>query len=192
MSRIVSLWQRRARSGEPFERLLAPMIEPMFRLAWRLTGNAEDAEDLVQDLLVRVYPRRAELAELERLRPWLARVLFRLYLDRRRHAARSPHTVTAYDGEGNLAERSAGDVREQPEQQLEQSLAAGRLQRALNELPEEQRVVLLMHDAEGYTLPELEAVLETRLGTLKSRLHRGRERMRGLLATMDEVRNGTK
>src|SRR6266853_294592 len=151
---------RRARPPESnFEDLLRPQVEYLYRLAWRFTGSVADAEDLVQDVLIKLFPRTKELLEIERLRPWLARVLYHQYVDSVRQRARSP-----------VVELVTDESEDNP----------------LDALPEtkdgpEQRAVVAMHDVEGYTLEELAKVLETPLGTLKSRLHRARQRLRALL-----------
>ena len=81
---------RRARPAESnFEDLLRPQVEYLYRLAWRFTGSVADAEDLVQDVLTKLFPRTQELLEIERLRPWLARVLYNQYVDSVRQRSRS-------------------------------------------------------------------------------------------------------
>src|SRR5438477_7122196 len=78
--------RRRRRSGSAaqaaqadFERLLRPHLDHLYKLAYRFTGSADRAEDLIQDLLVRIYPRIAELARIEQPRPWLVRVMYRMF-----------------------------------------------------------------------------------------------------------------
>ena len=95
---------RRARPPESnFEDLLRPQVEYLYRLAWRFTGSVADAEDLVQDVLIKLFPRTEELLGIERLRPWLARVLYNQYVDSVRQRARSPivELVTGSEGEDN-------------------------------------------------------------------------------------------
>src|SRR6266850_6068124 len=92
---------RRARPAAlNFEDLLRPQVEYLYRLAWRFTGSVADAEDLVQDVLIKLFPRTRELLEIERLRPWLARVLYRQFVDSIRKQARSPNAGFADDAEG--------------------------------------------------------------------------------------------
>jgi RNA polymerase sigma-70 factor (ECF subfamily) len=174
---------RRTRPPELiFEELLRPQAEYLYRLAWRFTGSVADAEDLVQDVLLKLYPRTQELLEIERLRPWLARVLYRQYVDSVRQRARSPivELVTDAEGEDNPLDALPA-MKDGPEEHAERSRLRERILRALDRLNPEQRAVVAMHDVEGYSLEELETILETRLGTLKSRLHRARQRLRTLL-----------
>ena len=156
---------------------MRPHLEHLYRLAWRFTGNAADAEDLVQDLLVKLYHRREELAGLEAPRPWLAKVLYRQYVDIVRRHARAP-AIQAVDDETLEA---IPDTADGPEALAERARLQERLLSAMARLNPQQRALVVLHDVEGYTLEELVAVLDEPLGTLKSRLHRARERLRALL-----------
>src|SRR3989442_7239962 len=86
----VAPFRRARRTESNFEDLLRPQVEYLYRLAWRFTGSVADAEDLVQDVLVKLFPRTQELLGIERLRPWLARVLYNQYVDSVRQRSRSP------------------------------------------------------------------------------------------------------
>jgi RNA polymerase sigma-70 factor (ECF subfamily) len=155
-----------------FEQLLRPHLDRLYRLAFRFTGARDDAEDLVQELCTRLLPRLDDLQRLERPGPWLARALHNLYVDQVRHRARSP--VETVDEPPDVAA---------PGPDIEQlaGLTAERIAAALAQLPAEQRAVVAWHDIEGYTLEELADSQDLPLGTLKSRLHRGRAALRRLL-----------
>ena len=169
-------------AASKFEDLLRPQVEYLYRLAWRFTGSVADAEDLVQDVLLKLYPRTRELLDIERLRPWLAKVLYRQYIDFVRERARSPLVELAADSEGEDDPLDTLPALEDgPEDHAERSRLRERILAALERLSPEQRAVVTMHDVEGYSLEELETILETPLGTLKSRLHRARRRLRALL-----------
>ena len=174
---------RRARPPElNFEDLLRPQADYLYRLAWRFTGSVADAEDLVQDVLIKLFPRTRELLDIERLRPWLARVLYHQYVDLVRRQARSPVVELVRDEESDDNPLDAlPELKDGPEEHAERSGQRERILRALDRLNPEQRALIAMHDVEGYTLEELETILETPLGTLKSRLHRARQRLRALL-----------
>lgn len=165
---------------DPFEALLVPHMESLYRLAYRLSGQQSDAEDLVQDLLIKLYPRLDELQELEKLRPWLARSLYNLYIDKVRRQNRNP--VQGGEDELQVALDQIHEPQHIPEQLIQQHQLQGRIQAALECLNEDQRNLVALHDMEGYTLPELETILDTPLGTLKSRLHRARARLKDILA----------
>lgn len=159
-----------------FETLVGPYLEGLYRLAYRLTGHRHDAEDLVQDLLVRLYPRQEQLAGLDEPRTWLARSLYNLYVDAIRSRQRSPIGLAERGSEDLLA--AMADVGDSPETLTERRLVQRRLVEALATLNDDQRLVVSLHDMEGYTLSELEVILATPLGTLKSRLHRARRALR--------------
>src|SRR6266705_1905336 len=184
MRASVSEYRRARPAALNFEDLLRPQVEYLYRLAWRFTGSVADAEYLVQDVLIKLFPRTKELLEIERLRPWLARVLYHQYVDSVRQRARSPivELVTDAGGEDNPLDALPA-TKDGTEEHAERSGQRERILRALDRLNPEQRAVVAMHDVEGYSLAELEKLLETPLGTLKSRLHRARQRLRALLPT---------
>lgn len=158
---------------------MRPQVEFLHRLAWRFTGSVADAEDLVQDVLLKLYPRREELAGIEQLRPWLAKVLYRQYVDFVRQRARSPSSAPAADGQGaDDPVQALAATQDGPDGDAERGELRARILAALEQLNPEQRAVVVMHDVEGYSLEELEPILEVPLGTLKSRLHRARQRLR--------------
>lgn len=167
-----------------FEALVKPHLKPLYRIAYRMTGRHEDAEDLIQELLTKLYPRRRELEEVERLRPWLIRVMYRLFIDSHRRQTRSPvHLAVdnspdpgSFDPIDNLPAQD-GD----PETVAEEAARQRQLLLAIDRLNDDHRAVLSLHDIEGYTLEEMQLMLDCPIGTLKSRLHRARNRLRALL-----------
>ena len=97
MATIIDLM--RFRSGPSrFEALLRPYLQPLFRTAFRFAGNVADAEDLVQDVLVKLYAKRQDLDKIEKLQPWLMKVLFRTFVDRKRKRDRAPVILAALGG----------------------------------------------------------------------------------------------
>lgn len=177
---LQQLWARVVCRENSFEALLEPHVGYLYRLAYRFCGDADDAEDLVQDLLAKLYAHPVELDKLDQLRPWLARVLYRMYVDRCRKTARSP--VLQPGGEANDADQIQHPG-PGPEGEAEAEAVQERLHRALQELNPDQRAVVVLHDVEGYTLSELQYVLDAPLGTLKSRLNRAHAHLRQRLAT---------
>lgn len=158
--------------------LLQPHIEPLYRLAWRWTQNRDDAEDLVHDVLTRLLGRKEELYRVERLRPWLIKVLYRRYIDLYRRRSRSP-----VDSEGHWSadlealERYSGEFPDTTGA-VKQLELRHMLARGLEKLDDDQRDVLILHDIEGYTAIEIADVLDINIGTVKSRLHRGRQKLK--------------
>jgi len=120
------------------------------------------------------------LETVEDLRPWLARALYNLYIDTHRAKQRSPTDLS--DAAASEHMERLGDESADP---LEREVRRQNLQlldEALDRLSEAHRDLLILHDMEGYSLPELKEILELPLGTLKSRLHRAREALRQLLS----------
>lgn len=178
----------RRRTQTDFERLVRPHLDHLYKLAYRFTGTADRAEDLLQELLVKLYSRRNELAKVQLLRPWMVRVMYRLFIDQTRRESRAPYIALAdsdfaggeEDGDpyADVADPTPG-----PDIEFELNLDRERLMRAWQELSPEHRAVLALHEVEGHTLEELETLLDINRGTAKSRLHRARARLARLLMT---------
>lgn len=179
-----------------FDSLLRPYLDHLYRLAYRFCGNRSDAEDLVQDLLVKLYPRHAEVAQVEKLRPWLVTTLYRMFIDGTRRKARS--RLELIDDETSFYDSVAcgGD---RPDQSLAREQRIDQMHAAFERLSDDHRTLLTLHDIEGYSLIELEGMLDVPLGTLKSRIHRARARMRdwlenaeggGMSGVADDAVNG--
>lgn len=184
MAKIIRLW-RRSRPEDAFEQLLRQHLPRLYQIAYRLTGSEADAEDLLHDLVIRVHPRAGELQGMNRPDIWLGTVLYRLYVDRYRRAQLAPvpaaETRDPDEPDSDAVDDAAGPDADDPAVRAERLLDQDRLQWALDALTDEHRVVVLLHDVEGYALAELATMLELPQGTLKSRLHRARRQMRELL-----------
>ena len=172
-----------------FDRLLRPQLRRLHRLAFRLTGNRPDAEDLLQDVLTRIFERANELSSIEDLRPWSNRVLYNRYIDlrrrshRRRFALVGPRPVAAF-GTDVPSDDISQLVSPQPGPEAAALLSSDMacLDEALRRLSDEHRAVVLLHDAEGNSLEEIAAMIGVPVGTVKSRLHRARARLRGFFS----------
>lgn len=175
-----------ADAAAEFDRLLREHVPSLYRSAYQWTGAPDRAEDLVQELLVRLYPQLDQLRELRSVRPWALRVMYRMFVDQLRRERNSPvqfgmdthdDEAAVADGYDAFLDPSAG-----PPELVEQELTQARLIAAWAQLGEEHRMVLSMHDIEDYSLPELSQIMAIPIGTLKSRLHRARAKLRELLA----------
>ena len=168
-----------------FERLVRPHFDRLYRLAWRLAGSKAEAEDLFQELLIKAYGKIDDLATIDQPGPWLCRVMYNLFIDEKRRFARQRmHTVEEDqlngDGiEGLAATDSSGSDPVAENQRIEK---IQRLDTALAQLSDEHRIVVLLHDTEGYKLHEIQDLTGTPVGTIKSRLHRARARLREILS----------
>ena len=163
-----------------FETLVRPHFERLYRLAWRLTGAKDQAEDLFQELLIKAFGKLDDLVDIDEPGPWLSRMMYNLFIDeRRRFARRRMHTVEEGEMSGDgLAGLAGADNLELHHEQYERIKA---LDSALQQLSDEHRLIVLLHDTEGYKLTEIEALTGTPIGTVKSRLHRARARLREIL-----------
>ncbi|RDH80712.1 MAG: RNA polymerase sigma factor [endosymbiont of Galathealinum brachiosum] len=179
---ISNLWSSKQTDHERFELLVRPHVVRLYKLAYRLTGQRVDADDLIQDVMLKLYPRLTELQSIENLSPWLSRILYHQFIDQQRRVKRSPVEYT--DDEDVLYSNSATGSLE-PTELLESDITQKNIQNALEKLNPEQRIVLLLHDIEGYTLQEIQYIQDVSLGTLKSRLHRSRNKLRELLNKME-------
>jgi RNA polymerase sigma factor (sigma-70 family) len=168
-----------------FDQLLRPHMDRLYRLAFRLAGNKAEAEDLFQDVLTKIYVRLDDLADIEQPGSWLSRIMYNHFIDNRRKFARQRLVMVEEGGlPGSSIESLPGD--ENPEREAERGDTILRLQAALAELSDDHRLLILLHDTEGYKLEEIQSLIDIPIGTIKSRLHRARARLRELLAN-----NGT-
>ncbi|MGM0767750.1 MAG: RNA polymerase sigma factor [Pseudomonadota bacterium] len=164
-----------------FEKLVQPHLQGMYRFAFRLCGQQQDAEDLVQDVVVKLFPRLEELESVDHLRPWLNRVLYRHFIDqvrrRGRQADRPVSEAVAAGAESAYLDSFPSEAAG-PEQLLNLNRLGPVLDAALATLAPDQRTLILLHDADGWRQEELAEVLEVPVGTVKSRLHRCRATLR--------------
>lgn len=164
-----------------FDQLLRPHMERLYRLAFRLAGNKAEAEDLFQDVLTKIYVRLDDLISIEEPGSWLSRVMYNHFIDNRRKYARRRLLMVEEGGlPGNTVDSLPGDA--SPEREAERGDNIIRLEAALAELSDDHRLVVLLHDSEGYKLEEIQSITGDPVGTIKSRLHRARARLRDLLA----------
>lgn len=172
---------------QAFTAFVRPHLDKLYRLAFRLTGERDDAQDLVQEVMLKLYPQVDRMADIDEPGTWLGRVLFNRFIDTRRSmAARRLYLVdnSDYSGNPDLARSESPDA----EQQAGGELAMRRIQAAIAQLKEDHRIVISLHDVEGYTLAEIAAITGTPLGTLKSRRQRARERLQEILQIDGPVR----
>lgn len=168
-----------------FDALIRPHLDRLYRLSFRLAGSKPEAEDLFQDILTKIFPRMDELVELEEPGSWLCRVMYNHFVDNRRRFARQRLVVVSEDQlPGQSLELLPGSL--DPINDAEKSDNIMQLDAALNTLSDDHRLVVMLHDCEGYKLQEIHDITDTPVGTLKSRLHRARARLREILAA-----NGT-
>ncbi|CCH76567.1 putative ECF-subfamily sigma factor [Nostocoides japonicum T1-X7] len=148
----------------------------VYRLAYRLTGNVHDAEDLTHDVFVRVF------RSLGTYRPgtfegWLHRITTNVFLDKMRRKQRIRFDALSDEASARLASPTPG-----PEQTVHDALFEDDIQRALDALQPDFRAAVVLCDIEGLGYEEVAATLGVKLGTVRSRIHRGRAQLREALA----------
>ena len=163
-----------------FDTLLRPHLDRLYRLAYRLAGSKPEAEDLFQDVLLKAFARLDDLLAVTEPGSWLCRVMYNHFLDNRRRFARA-RLVSIEESQlpGRSVESLPGDL--DPVRDAERLDNIMRLNRALAALSDEHRLVVLLHDSEGYKLEEIHQITGVPVGTIKSRLHRARARLREIL-----------
>ena len=174
-------------AAEQFDFLMRGHVSALYRYAYRWTGDVDQAEDLVQEAMTRVFQELPQLLQIERVRPWVARVMYRIFVDNLRRTHRSPVIFVGRSGAtGAVLDDDDEDIEAaadtwDPADLADQALDHQRIAAVWPRLHEQHRVVLSLHEIEGYSLEEMAAILEVPLGTAKSRLHRARQRLRELL-----------
>jgi RNA polymerase sigma-70 factor (ECF subfamily) len=161
---------RRLRVGDPraFEDLVRTQQHRVYGLALRMLGNTAEAQDVAQEAFLRAHRGLAEFRGDARLSTWLYAIVSRLCLNRLAGNERR----LARHGEETLARLA--DARPRPDQALERGEIEEALHRAIGELPEERRIVVVLRDVEGLAYEQIAEVLELPVGTVRSRLHRAR------------------
>ena len=176
------MWPFRKDSHTRFEKLVSPHLSQLYRLAYQLTGQQDDAEDLVQDLLIKLYPRLDEMSLIDKLGPWMSQILYRLFVDQYRRQKRSP---VDYMGDEEIVYETYASEQAGPSETVNSELTRKFLNTALEKLSEEHRTVVLLHDVEGYDLQEISEIIDVPVGTIKSRLNRARTHLREIIRKMD-------
>ena len=148
---------------------LGDHLDRLFRAAWALCGSREDAEDLVQETYTRVLSKRRVIRTHEDTLPYLLTVLRNTYISSLRTKSRRPQTAPLEDSEERLASSSAVSP--------VSALAAREVFAAIGELPDDQREALAAVDVAGLSYQEAAEALEVPVGTIMSRLYRGRNRV---------------
>lgn len=166
-----------------FDALLRPHLDRLYRFAYRLCGSRAEAEDLFQDVLVKAFAKLDDLIDVQEPGSWLCRVMYNLFIDNKRRFARQ-RLVSVEESQlpGQSVDTLPGAIALDPAADAEQRDNIIRLEKALERLSDEHRLLVLLHDCEGYKLQEIQEITGNPIGTIKSRLHRARARLREILA----------
>ena len=158
----------------------------LFSTAMRMTRNRSDAEDLVQETFIKAWRSFATYQQGTNLRAWLFRIMTNTYINKYNAQQRKPTETELDDVEELFLYKRLGAVdqsqlSQSAEDQMLSLFTDDEVKKALEELPEQFRVPVLMSDVEGFSYKEIAEILEIPLGTVMSRLHRGRKAMQKML-----------
>ena len=157
-----------------------PFMGPLYSAALRMTRNPADAEDLVQETYLRAYRGFEGFKEGTNLKAWLYRILTNTYINQYRAAKRRPDQVDLDDVEDLYLYRRLGGIEaamagRSPETELLEHIPESDVKEAVESLPENFRMAVLLADVEGFAYKEIAEILDIPIGTVMSRLHRGRK-----------------
>ncbi|WP_370544763.1 sigma-70 family RNA polymerase sigma factor [Frigoribacterium sp. VKM Ac-2530] len=178
--------------GEPdlralFEEQALPFMDQLYAAAMRMTRNPADASDLVQETFVKAFAAFRQFQQGTNLKAWLYRIQTNTFINTYRKKQRDPYQGTIDEledwqmGGAESATRTSGSTRSAEAEAIDH-LPDSAVKDALQKVPEDFRMAVYFADVEGFSYQEIADIMKTPVGTVMSRLHRGRRLLRGLLA----------
>jgi len=173
MRQVQSVEQRK----KEFEEVALEHMDSLYNAALRMTRNESEAQDLVQDAYLRSYRFFDKFEKGTNFKAWLFRILKNIYINKYRKESKRPQTVDVSDVE------ASGDLMSTatPEDEIFDKLLDDDITSAMDALPEEFRLTIILSDLEGFSYKETAEILDCPIGTVMSRLYRGRRLLRNSL-----------
>jgi RNA polymerase sigma-70 factor (ECF subfamily) len=168
-----------------FEEQAMPFIDQLYAAAMRMTRNPSDAQDLVQETFVKAFAAFAQFEQGTNLKAWLYRILTNTFINAYRKKQREPYQGTIdelEDWQMGGAESTTAMSGRSAEAEAIDHLPDSAVKDALQSIPEDFRLAVYFADVEGFSYQEIAEIMKTPIGTVMSRLHRGRRLLRDLLA----------
>jgi RNA polymerase sigma-70 factor, ECF subfamily len=161
-------------------------MQPLYTAAMRMTRNSADAEDLVQEAYLRAYRSYGSFQEGTNLRAWMYRILTNTFINSYRAKKRRPEISDVEDIEDlylykRLGESTSSESGRSAEEELFEHITDSQVKEAIEALPEQFRLAVLMADVEGFSYKEIADMLDVPIGTVMSRIHRGRRALQKAL-----------
>lgn len=179
---MAELTKQEIRKQDDFNEEIIPHLDALYNFGLRLTSDPNDAEDLVQDTIVKAYRFFSSYEKGTNAKAWLFRILKNSYINNYRKKSKKPQEVD-YDEVATFYETIRAERTETSdlEDKMFRELIDDDISKALNDIPEDFRTVVLLCDVEDFTYEEIANMLDVPIGTIRSRLHRGRNLLKAQL-----------